>query len=105
MMNEDMLYSYFVLNAGYKKKYCADAPVIHYHSYSFRRLYKRYYETGRFFAKVKIFDEYKMTDSGKDLAKYVLKQCFLHVNIIGLLRWLPDMACRYIGMKRGLKAK
>lgn len=105
MMSEDMLYSYFVLNAGYRKKYCADAVVVHWHRYSFRQLYKRYYDTGKFYNTVKIFDGYRSVDSGMALAKYVLKRCFKDFYIIGILRWLPDMAMRYLGMKRGRKIK
>lgn len=105
MMSEDMLYSYFVLKAGYRKKYCADAVVIHWHRYSFRQLYKRYYDTGKFYNDVKIFDGYHSSESGMKLAIYVLKRCLREFYIIGLLRWLPDMAMRYLGMKRGRKIK
>lgn len=105
MMNEDMLYSYFVLQAGYKKKYAADAEVIHFHKLSIKQLYARYYDTGRFYRDVKIFDNYKSTDSGMKLAFYTLGQCFKHFYIPGLFRWLPDMAARYLGMKKGKKAK
>lgn len=105
MMNEDMLYSYFVLEAGYTKKYCADAEVIHYHTYTLKQLYRRYYDTGKFYTKVKLFNDYKSTDSGFKLAFYVLGQCFKHFYIRGLFRWPFDMAARYIGMKKGKKAK
>ena len=105
MMNEDMLYSYFVLQAGYKKKYVAEAEVIHFHTLSIKQLYARYYDTGRFYRDVKIFDNYKSTDSGMKLAFYTLGQCFKHFYIPGLFRWLPDMAARYLGMKKGKKAK
>ena len=105
MMNEDMLYSYFVLQGGYKKKYAADAEVIHFHKLSIKQLYARYYDTGRFYRDVKLFDNYKSTDSGMKLAFYTLGQCFKHFYIPGLFRWLPDMAARYLGMKKGKKAK
>ncbi len=105
MMNEDMLYSYFVLQGGYKKKYAADAEVIHFHTLSIKQLYARYYDTGRFYRDVKLFDNYKSTDSGMKLAFYTLGQCFKHFYIPGLFRWLPDMAARYLGMKKGKKAK
>lgn len=105
MMNEDMLYSYFVLQNGFKKKYAADAEVIHFHKLSIKQLYARYYDTGRFYRDVKLFDNYKSTDSGMKLAFYTLGQCFKHFYIPGLFRWLPDMAARYLGMKKGKKAK
>lgn len=103
MMNEDQLYSKIVLDAGYQKKYCADAIVEHSHKYTLKQLYKRYYETGVFYSKVKVFDRYKSTDSGVKLALYVLKQALKHFDIPVLFRWLPDMAARYLGMKKGKK--
>lgn len=103
MMNEDQLYSKIILDAGYKKKYCADAIVEHSHKYKLKQLYNRYYETGVFYSKVKVFDEYKSTDSGIKLALYVLKKALLRFDIPVLFRWLPDMTARYLGMKKGKK--
>lgn len=103
MMNEDQLYSKIILEAGYKKKYCADAIVEHSHKFKLKELYKRYYETGKFYKNVKIFDEYKSTESGLKLALYVLKQALKHFDIPVLIRWLPDMTSRYLGMKVGKK--
>ncbi len=103
MMNEDQLYSKIILDAGYKKKYCADAIVEHSHKYKLKQLYKRYYEAGKFYKEVKVFDSYKSTDSGVKLALYVLKQALIHFDILVLLRWLPDMMARYLGMKKGRK--
>lgn len=103
MMSEDMLYSKIILDAGYKKKYCADAIVDHSHKYTLKQLYKRYYDTGVFYKQVKIFDNYKTTDSGLKLAFYVLRKALLHFDIPVLFRWLPDMTSRYLGMKKGRK--
>ena len=105
MMSEDMLYSKIILEAGYKKKYCADAIVDHSHKYTLKNLYNRYYETGVFYHKVKIFDEYKTNSSGFSLAMYVLKEALKHFDIPVLFRWLPDMTARYLGMKKGKKHK
>lgn len=103
MMSEDMLYSKFILDAGYKKKYCADAIVEHSHKYTLKQLYKRYYDTGIFYSKVKMFDNYKTTNTGLHLAIYVLKKALLNFNIPVLIRWLPDMTSRFLGMKKGRK--
>ena len=104
MMNEDQLYSKIILDAGYKKKYCADSIVEHSHKYKLKQLYKRYYDAGVFYSKVKIFDNYKSTDSGLKLAFYILKQALKHFDIPVLFRWLPDMTSRYLGVKKGRKA-
>ncbi|MCR5349841.1 MAG: glycosyltransferase family 2 protein [Acholeplasmatales bacterium] len=104
MMNEDQMYSKIILDNGYKKKYCADAVVEHSHKYKLKQLYKRYYEAGKFYAEVKVFDNYKSTDSGMKLAFYVLGQALKHFDLPVLFRWLPDMTSRYLGMKKGRKA-
>lgn len=103
MMNEDQLYSKIILDAGYKKKYCADAVVEHSHKYKLRQLYRRYYETGIFYREIKVFEGYKSINSGFSLAFYILWQALKHFDIPVLFRWLPDMMARYLGMKNGKK--
>ncbi len=104
MMNEDMYYSKKVIEAGLKKKYVAEAVVLHSHKLKLKQLYTRYYETGKWFAQHPEFNEYKTTDSGFKLAMYVLRQAFIHFNIPVLFRWLPDMVSRYLGMQKGKKS-
>lgn len=103
--NEDMFYMHSLLMNGYKAKYCADASVEHYHSLPAKKLYKRYYNAGKFFKIVKVFDKYDKSSSGKKLAFYILKEAIKHFDIITIIRWPFNMAIRYIGMKRGEKAK
>lgn len=104
MMSEDALYSKIILEAGYKKKYCADAIVNHSHKYTLKQLYKRYYDTGVFQSHVTLFNDVKMEGAGMSLALYVLKQALKHFDIPVLFRWLPDMTSRYLGIKKGKKA-
>ena len=103
MMSEDALYSKIVLDAGYKKKYCADAVVEHSHKYTLKQLYKRYYDTGVFQSQVTFFKDVKMEGSGMKLAMYVLKQALKNFDIPVLFRWFPDMSARYLGIKKGKK--
>lgn len=103
MMGEDMLYSKFVLDNGYKKAYVAEAIVEHSHKYTLKQLYNRYYETGKFHKEVGLFKNYKTNDSGLKLALSVLGQALIHFDIIVIFRWLPDMAARYLGMRKGKK--
>lgn len=103
MMSEDTLYSKIILDAGYKKKYCADAVVEHSHKYTLKQLYKRYYDTGVFQSQVSFFKDVKMEGSGMSLAMYVLKQALKHFDIPVLFRWFPDMLSRYLGIKKGKK--
>lgn len=101
MMSEDMYYAKKVLDEGYYKAYAADAIVEHSHKYTLKQLYVRYFETGVWFSEHPEFDNYKTTDSGRRLAIYVLKQAIKQFNFLVLLRWLPDMASRYLGMRKG----
>ena len=105
MMNEDMFYAKRVLDAGYKKAYVATAVVQHSHKLKLKQLHQRYFETGQWFQEHPEFDNYKTTDTGLKLAFYVLGQALKHFNIPVLFRWLPDMAARYLGMKKGKKSK
>ncbi len=101
MMNEDMLYAKRIIEAGYKKAYISSAIVEHSHKFKLKQLYKRYYETGVWFAEHPEFSMYKTTDSGISLAKRVFVKAVKHMNIPVLFRFLPDMAARYLGMRRG----
>ncbi len=101
MMNEDMYYAKRIIDAGYKKAYVSSAIVEHSHKYKLKQLYDRYYATGIWFAEHPEFNLYKTTDSGVALAKRVFVKAVKHMNIPVLLRFLPDMAARYIGMRQG----
>lgn len=105
MMSEDMYYAKKIIDAGYKKAYVAEAVVEHAHKYTLKQLYRRYYQTGIWFAEHKEFDAYKTTDSGLKLAWYVFKKAILGFNIPVLFRFIPDMLVRYLGMKKGKKSK
>lgn len=101
MMSEDMYYAKKVLDAGYRKAYVATAVVEHSHKFTLKQLYNRYYATGVWFSEHPEFDAYHATDSGIKLAFFVLGQALKHFNIPVLIRWLPDMIARYLGMRKG----
>ena len=103
MMNEDMYYAKKIIDNGYEKAYVAEAVVEHSHDYSIKQLYNRYKATGKWFSEHPEFDNYKTTDSGVKLALYVFKRAIKGFNIPVLFRFLPDMAARYLGMKKGKK--
>ena len=103
MMNEDMYYAKKIIELGYTKGYIATAVVEHSHKLKLKQLYNRYYQTGIWFKEHSEFNNYKTTDTGLKLALYVLGQALIHFNIPVLLRWLPDMTARYVGMKKGKK--
>ncbi|WP_244834525.1 glycosyltransferase family 2 protein [Clostridium sp. BJN0001] len=94
--NEDMYFAYKLINAGYKIKYCSDSIVYHSHNFTFRQLFKRYYDTGIFFKDNPYFLNFKSNESGFDLARYVFKRAAEERNIRVLLRLIPDFATRFI---------
>ena len=99
--NEDMYFAYKLIMNGYKIKYCADSVCYHSHNFKLKELYDRYKLTGRFFKENSYIDNFGTNKSGGGLAKYILKRAIKDKNIKVLIRFVPDMAARYIGMKAG----
>ena len=99
--NEDTYFAYKLITGGYRIKYCADSEVVHFHKYTIPELYRRYYLSGKIFKVVPQLNKYKASESGKELAAYVWKRALEDNNYRVLLRFLPDMMARYIGMKAG----
>lgn len=100
-INEDMYFAYKLIMNGYKIKYCADSVCYHSHNFKLKELYDRYKLTGRFFKENSYIDDFGTNKSGGGLAKYILKRAIKDKNIKVLIRFVPDMAARYIGMKAG----
>ena len=102
-MSEDMYFAYKLITNGYKIRYCADSEVIHYHHKTLGELYERYCQIGEFFKDNPYLDKYNVRKSGSSLASYVLKRSLKEGNVKVLMRWLPDMAARYLGYNKGKK--
>lgn len=100
-INEDMYIAYKIINSGYKIKYCSESVVYHSHNFTLKEVYDRYKLTGQFFKENSYLDNYGTNKSGGGLAKYILKRAIQDKNINVLLRFLPDMGARFIGMKVG----
>lgn len=105
MMNEDMYYVRKLLEAGYRKAYVADAVAEHYHRFTLKQLYRRYRATGVWFREYPDFSDYKATDTALRLAFSVFFGALRDLNLPVLLRFVPDMAARYFGMKAGAKGR
>lgn len=103
--NEDMYLAYKLIMNGYTIKYCADSKVIHSHDFSFKEQYRRYYDTGKFFKENEYLNQYKVNDSGISMASYVLKRALQDRNIKVLVKFIPNMIARIIGMKIGKGSK
>lgn len=99
--NEDQYIAYKLITNGYKIKYCSDSEVVHSHNFTLKQQYKRYYDTGKFFKENDYLNKYKVNQAGGNLAKYVLKRAWQDKNWKVLLKFIPNMAARFIGMKMG----
>lgn len=99
--NEDMYIAYKIIQNGYKIKYCARSEVIHSHQFSFKTLYRRYKNIGKFFKENSYLNNYGTNISGARLAIYILKRIKEDKNIKALIEYIPNMAARFIGMKVG----
>lgn len=99
--NEDMYIAYKLITNDYRIKYCSKSIVYHSHKYSLKQLYDRYKLTGQFFKQNDYLDNYGTTDSGANLAKYILKRILEEKNYKLIFRYPFDMAARLIGMKVG----
>ncbi len=102
--NEDMYLAYKIIMAGYKIKYCADSVVYHSHKLTLRQLYQRYYKIGEFMAQNPQIYQHGTTKAGSGLAKYVLRRALQQFNLKVLVRFVPDMWVRWLGMHNGRKA-
>lgn len=94
--NEDMYFAYKLIHAGYRIKYCSDSEVYHSHIFTYKQLYKRYYDTGLFFKENNYFNNYKSNESGIDLAAYVAKRAVEDRNYKVLFQVIPNFFIRFI---------
>lgn len=101
IINEDMYIAYKLITNGYKIKYCADSEVIHSHVFTLKQYYDRYKDTGKFFKDNSYLNNYKVNQAGGSMAKYVLKRAIQDKNWSVLVKFIPNMAVRFIGMKVG----
>lgn len=101
VISEDMYIAYKLITNGYKIKYCADSEVIHSHVFTLRQYYDRYKDTGKFFKDNSYLNNYKVNQAGGSMAKYVLKRAIQDKNWNVLVKYIPNMAARFIGMQIG----
>lgn len=101
IINEDMYIAYKLITNGYTIKYCADSEVIHSHVFTLKQYYDRYKDTGKFFKENNYLNKYKVNQAGGSMAKYVLKRALQDKNWGVLVKYIPNMAARFIGMKVG----
>lgn len=101
VISEDMYIAYKLIINGYKIKYCADSEVVHSHQFTLKQYYNRYKDTGKFFKENSYLNNYKVNQAGGSMAIYILKRALQDKNWSVLIKYVPNMAARFIGMKMG----
>lgn len=101
LTNEDMYFSYKLINNGYKIKYCSDAEVIHSHDYSLKTLFKRYFDQGVFLKQHEYIESAGSNSSALALLQFVLKNAIKEKNIKVLINIIPNFGVRFIANKLG----
>lgn len=99
--NEDMYYAHKLITSGYTIKYCADSVVYHYHNFTIKQQFQRYYAIGQFLKQNPEISRHKITPAGTSLASYILKNALKDRNIKVLLNYFPNLITRFLGLKLG----
>lgn len=101
LTNEDMYIAYKLINNGYRIRYCADAEVIHSHEYSFKSLFKRYFDQGVFLKQHSYITEAGAGSGAFKLVKFVAKNALKEKNLKVILNIIPNFGVRFIANKFG----
>lgn len=103
LTNEDMYIAYKIINNGYKIKYCADSVVNHSHSYTYKVLFKRYFDQGVFLKQHKYIRDSGAGSSALGLLKFVLKNALKERNYKVIFDIVPNFLVRFLADKLGQK--
>lgn len=101
LTNEDMYIAYKLINNGYKIKYCADAKVIHSHAYTYKALFKRYFDQGVFLKQHEYIANSGANSSAIQLVKFVTINSLREKNFKAFFDIIPNFAVRFIANKLG----
>ncbi len=101
LTNEDMYIAYKLINNGYKIKYCADSRVIHSHIYSYKSLFKRYFDQGVFLKQHSYIKESGANSGAIQLLKFVVKESWKEKNFKVIFDIIPNFGVRFIANKVG----
>lgn len=101
LTNEDMYIAYKLINNGYKIKYCADAEVIHSHEYTYKTLFKRYFDQGVFLKQHEYIANSGANSSAMQLVKFVAINSLKEKNFRAFFDIIPNFAVRFIANKLG----
>lgn len=103
LTNEDMYFAYKIINNGYRIKYCSDAVVVHSHDYTYKELFKRYFDQGVFLKQHSYIEEVGASESAIKLFKFVFINALKEKNIKIFFSLVPNFGVRFIANKLGHK--
>ncbi|WP_143316585.1 glycosyltransferase [Clostridium sp. HBUAS56017] len=101
LTNEDMYIAYKLINSGYKIKYCSDAKVIHSHKYTYKALFKRYFDQGVFLKQYKCIADAGAGSGALSLVKFVAVNSIKEKNFRAFFDIIPNFGVRFIANKLG----
>lgn len=105
LLNEDTLYAYKAINAGFKMVYKSDAKVYHSHNLSYREQYMRNFAIGvSHKLNPEIFDKLKTEGEGRSLYIYVIMKLLKGLHFIEAIDFTIECIYRYMGYKKGKKS-
>ena len=102
IFNEDMIMAYKEMQAGFSVAYCADAKVIHSHSYTCKQQFVRSFGLGVSQRQYhEIFDKISSEKEGAGYAKKVIMYLMKKGKFIKTIYFMMQCGFRLIGYKLG----
>lgn len=101
IISEDMYYAYKLIMNGYRIKYEADAVVEHSHEFKNIEFFKRYFDTGVFFAENNKLNTFSSNRSGLLLLIYVIKRINQEKKYFLIIQLIINFVFRFLGFKLG----
>ena len=102
IFNEDMIMAYKEMQAGFSVAYCADAKVIHSHSYTCKQQFVRSFDLGVSQRQYhEIFDKISSEKEGAGYAKKVIMYLMKKGKFIKTIYFMMQCGSRLIGYKLG----
>lgn len=106
ILNEDMLYAYKLIEAGFFIKYEAWAKVIHSHNYSGKQQFKRNFDIGvSQVLNPHIFKNIKSENEGKKLVEDTADHLIKTYSYLSLIKLIYISGCKYLGFLCGKNFK
>ena len=102
IFNEDMIYAYKLIHAGYSVRYVPEAVVVHSHHYSGREEFRRNFDLGVSQADhPEIFESVSSEKEGVSMVKTVIKKMFRSGKGWLAIPFIYRTGMKYLGYRKG----